>query len=238
MPEMSFLEQAQKQMEKLKKAYRYSKANASREAAAKLQYERTVCRSQLEANKKNVERVIREQSRNIRNGRAEHQDTSIQQDLVHEAALSYLLLVDAIYALTTVSSYDSIAYAYDVLDAAIEYMSGKPRRMRKVSALPVFGANKRRSAYTALTSRERVLEKENICQQMMPALIESGNIEECLRQVQDENDAAVHYPEEGAPRGVPESDLENMVAGLPEDDTAASRSEFFTQGLGEYMNKR
>lgn len=235
MPEMSFLEQAQKQMEKLKKAYRYSKANASREAAAKLQYERTVCRSQLEANKKNVERVIREQSRNVRNGRAEHQDTSIQQDLVHEAALSYLLLVDAIYALTTVSSYDSISYAYDVLDAAIAYMSGKPRRMRKISALPVLGTNKRRSAYTALTSRERVLEKESICQQMMPALIESGNIEECLRQVQGENDAAMHYQEEGAPGGVPESDLEKMVAGLPEDDTTKP---CLRLGFDGYSNKR
>lgn len=239
MPKMSFLEQAREQFEKLKKEYKYNKANASREAAAKLQYERTVCRSQLEGSKKNVERVIREQSRNIRIGRAEYQDTSIQQEILHEAALSYLLLTDAIYALTTVSSYDSISYAYEVLDAAVEYMSGKPRRMRKLSELPVFRADKRNNAYAALTSKERVLEKENICEQIMATLIESGDIETCLEQIRGkrENDLGVRKAYENAPKNVSVGGLADLVNGLSDDIPEEKQTGIRRQNLSKYIDE-
>lgn len=215
MSEWSGLEKAREMLAKIKKDRRYQKANNSRQAAAQLQYDLTVCRSQLEGSRTDLDRVIRVQSRNIQAGEAQGADTSIQRRLLQEAALGYLLIKDAIYALTTISSYDSISYAYEVLDAAVEQLSNKPKKMRKLSDLPAFCANRRRNGYEALSSPERQTEKELLCERMMPELIRLGDIETVLQRTQQAGNTQGRPGDDFGPGGP--GSLADLMSQIPDD---------------------
>jgi hypothetical protein len=168
------LEDAKDYLEQLKKKYKFKKANLRREEMAELQASLAKCRGKLEICKNDFNRTIRTQSRNIADGMRIGADTLIQEQMLWDAAVGYMLVRDAIYALKTINSFDSVSHAYDMLDAAVKQMSGKK------SKFPVFGASKERNVYGYITSSAAVKEKETLLESMFDRLKATGDIEECL----------------------------------------------------------
>ena len=168
------LEDAKDYLEQLKKKYRFKKANLRREEQAELQASLAKCRGKLELCKNDFNRTIRTQSRNIADGMRIGADTLIQEQMLWDAAVGYMLVRDAIYALSTINSFDSVSHAYEMLDAAVKQMSGKK------SKFPHFGPSKDRNAYGYITSSAAVKEKETLLESFFDRLKTSGNIEECL----------------------------------------------------------
>ena len=238
MAELNPLERARNALDEMKKKIRYNKANTEREKAAALQYDLMVCRSQLEGIRKDLERTIRVQSRNIREGRMENMDTSVQVGILEEAALSYILVKDAIYSLKTVNSYDSVSYAYELLDAAVAQMTGK--RKGKKDPFAFFSQAKRRPEYAQLTSAETLQRKMDQRDGLMTDLINTGDIETCLSngpKTASDGQRQYLYQNEGRMPGA-NSDLYAAVSGLPDDASAAdNNAPLEMPNLGKVIDK-
>lgn len=175
---MDSLEKAQTMVKDLKKKIRYSKENRNREAAANLQFELMKCRGQLEVCRKDYQRTIRNQSESIQKGIVEHHDTLVQEQILWDSAIGYMLVQDAIFALSSVNSYDSVSHAYEMLDSAMKQISGRKTDLSKFFHL---GGNKKRNEYGFITSKTAIQEKEELLNSFFEELKLSGDIEECFR---------------------------------------------------------
>lgn len=205
MPEIGSLANTRKMLKEMKEKYRFKKANDSREAAAKLQYDLVVCRGQLELSKKDLARVIRTQCRNIEDGDRRHIDTSIQEEMLKDAVVGYMLVRDALFQMTTIANSDSISYAYENLDRAVNLMSGKGNGGFK---WPWSRALSNRGMYQDITSPEAKDQKREYAEQIIPRLKRGEDIEACLEQLEWPGDTEARrqevYMDDGrvtSPRG-------------------------------------
>jgi hypothetical protein len=178
------LEDAKVYLEQLKRKYKFKKANMHREEQVELQASLAKCRGKLEICKNDFNRTIRTQSRNIADGMRIGADTLIQERMLWDAAVGYMLVRDAIFALQSINSFDSVSHAYDMLDAAVKQMSGKK------SKFPGFGASKERNAYGYITSSTAVKEKETLLESFFDRLKATGDIEECLGMAQSNSNGS------------------------------------------------
>ena len=158
----------------VKRKYRFRQANLTREKAVELQTTLAQCRGKLEICKKDLNRSINTQSRNICEGMKIGADTIIQEQIMWDAAIGYMLVRDAIYALETINSYDSVSHAYEMLDAAMKQIAGKksgfPGNMKA-------GNTKERNAYGYITSGAALKTKEEQLEGFFEELKLHGNIE-------------------------------------------------------------
>lgn len=171
------MDNAKRSLEELKRNRRFKKANRDREETVQLQADIMKCRGQLEICRKDFIRSIKTQQRNIEEGRREGMDTFIHEQTMWNAALGYMLVRDAIFALKSVSSYDSVARAYEMLDAATKQMSGKKGTL---SATTGTKSTKKRSEYGQITSASVIKEKEEILSGFFEQLKRTGDIEACM----------------------------------------------------------
>ncbi len=167
----------------LQRKFDFKKANRDRAAAAKLQYELGVCRGKLEICRKQFSRTILTQSGNIAQGRAAGIDTMLQEQILWDSAIGYLLVRDAIYALQSITSYDSVAHAYEMLDAAAAQISGQ--RSGGLSKIFSFEPKWERNAYGYITSSAAVKQKEAFLDTFFEELKETGDIETCLQTAEN-----------------------------------------------------
>lgn len=163
----------------VKRKYRFRQANLTREKAVELQTTLAQCRGKLEICKKDLNRSINTQSRNICEGMKQGADTIIQEQIMWDAAIGYMLVRDAIYALETINSYDSVSHAYEMLDAAMKQIAGKksgfPGNMK-------IGSTKERNAYGYITSATARKEKEELLDSFFENLKREGDIEKHLAE--------------------------------------------------------
>lgn len=163
----------------VKRKNRFKKANLTREKAIELQTTLAQCRGKLEICKKDLNRSINTQSRNINEGLKIGADTIIQEQIMWDAAIGYMLVRDAIYALDTINSYDSVSHAYEMLDAAMKQIAGKksgfPGNMK-------IGSTKERNAYGYITSATARKEKEELLDSFFENLKREGDIEKHLAE--------------------------------------------------------
>ena len=164
-------------LNELKRKYRFKKARMLQEDKVELQVTLAKCRGKLEICKKDFNRAINTQSRNINDGKKIGADTIIQEQIMWDAAIGYMLVRDAIFALETISSYDAVSHAYEMLDAAMKQIAGKksgfPGGMK-------IGSTKERNAYGYITSSAALKAKEEQLDQFFEELKVKGNIEERL----------------------------------------------------------
>ena len=178
------LEDAKASVKQMEKKHNFKKANKDREAAVQLQYDLGLCRAKLERCKKQFNQTIREQSRHIEKGRSEGLDVQVQEQILKDAALGYLLVRDAIFALQSVNNYDTVEHAYDLLDAAVRQMTGKREKKRNWG----FRRDKERDSYGYLTSAATLKEKETMLDGFFEELKKTGDIEACLAAAPNPND--------------------------------------------------
>ncbi len=213
------LNEAKDSVKELLRREKFNRANMERKKAAELQSALAKCRGQLEICRKDLERTVRAQSRHIREGEKEGMDTAVQEQLLWDGAIGYMLVKDAIFSLKTVSSSDSVSHAYEMLEAAIRQMSGKKGK------LPApFGtaARKERNSHGYITSEAALRAKEEQLESIFESLKETGDIESCLLASRNASDIQAERrnaytggmvsPGLSAPSGV--SDLDMHMARL------------------------
>ncbi len=170
------LNEAKASVAEMMRRHKFKKANMERREAVELQSSLAKCRGKLEICRKDLERTIRNQSKNIQEGQRTGMDTLIQEQILWDAAIGYMLVKDAIFALKSISSYDSVAHAYEMLEAATSQMAGKKNRI----PFPHIGGAKERNAYGYITSSAAVKDKGELLEGFFAQLKLSGDIEECL----------------------------------------------------------
>jgi hypothetical protein len=175
------LEEVKVYLQTLKKKYRFRKARLARADAVELQTELAKCRGKLAICKNDFNRTIKTQSRNINEGTRVGADTIIQEQILWDAAIGYMLVQDAIFALKTINSYDSVSHAYDMLDTAMKQIAGK----KSASRIAKPGTAKERNAYGYITSSTALQEKEELLNGFFERLKLTGNIDECLEAVRN-----------------------------------------------------
>lgn len=173
------LAEAKNALAEVKKKHQFKKANQERQKAVQLQSDMAKCRGKLEICKNDFDRTIRTQCNNIRKGQRDGMDTLLQEQILWNAALGYLLVRDAIYALQTINSYDSVQHAYEMLEQATLQLT-KPGKKGSV-----FGADtkKERNEYGYITSRRTRKEKERMLELMFDKLKLTGDIEQCIEEL-------------------------------------------------------
>lgn len=212
--------EAQTSLKEMKRKYKFKKARTEREQAVELQMSLAQCRGKLEICKKELDRAINEQSRNIAEGMKKGTDTVIQQQILWDAALGYMLVRDAIYAVETIGSYDAVSHAYEMLDAAMKQIAGKK------SGFPRWkiGSTKERNAYGYITSSTALKDKEAILEGFFEELKTQGDIEARLAEMRLPGDRCAEqrhaYTVGGEAKSTPVSDIEermNRLKDVPDD---------------------
>lgn len=174
------LDDAKKTVNDLKKKYKFHYLNKKREEAAGLIYDVNACQGRLGACKREFNRIIKEQSKAVREGRVNGMDVFIQQNMLHDAAVGYLLVRDAMFALNSVSSTDSIAHAYELLETATLQMQGKKPLKDLIPGV----ANKKgdRDKYGFLTADATLADKNAYIATFFDELIQTGDIDKCIEK--------------------------------------------------------
>lgn len=218
-------------LNEIKRQYKFKKSRMAREDAVKLQVVLADCRGKLEICKKDFNRSINDQSRNIKKGIEIDTDTSIQEQILWDAAIGYMLVRDAIFALETINSYDSVSHAYEMLDAAMKQISRKkpvfPKRMS-------IGSTAERNAYGYITSATALREKELLLEGFFESLKVEGNIEAHLANARSASSRAASRAHAVADTSTSDS-LLSQLAEVPETDVTA---EDFEGNLSSLKNIR
>ena len=191
-------------LDNIKRDRRFKKANKERALEAALSYEVVKCAGDLGACQKEFFYTIQEQALFIRRGRAEEYNTSIQETQLRDAAIGYLLVKDALFALQSISSYDSVNNAYSLLDAATQKITGE-------HTFPFFKGGKKkpeRTEYGFINSAEAVNNKSGIVDGFFEKLIETGDIEQCIKEAKERRKSdpfkELEAPEGGLPHFAPD----------------------------------
>ena len=167
------LNAAKAKLEIMMKDRRFKKANLKREDQIELMTAQAACRGKLELCQRDFERIIREQSRYIREGQAIGADTLIQEQMLWDAAIGYMMVRDAIYSLRTINTHTSLSHAYEMLDLVTKTTSGKK------SGLPL-KTIRNRNIYGYVTSSAAYEEKSKLLDTFFEDLKVTGKIEDCL----------------------------------------------------------
>lgn len=174
------LANAKESLEEFKRDRRFKKANQQRQQQIDLQVALSKCRGKLEVCQKDYKQIIKASCIAIQEGMNTGMDTLVQQQMLWDASLGYMLVRDAIYSLRTVNTSDSISHAYDMLDEAIGLVTHK-----KSSFFKKFRAQQDVDKAGFISSSASVRDKEEMLNQFFDALIMSGDIEECIKSAQN-----------------------------------------------------
>ncbi len=171
------LNDAKKMLHDIMRKRKFKKANLDRAERAELTAELAKCCGKINACKTNFRSAIREQHRHIAEGRRMGYDTIPQEQIMWDAALGYMLVEDAEFALKSLASYDSMTRAYSMLDQAMLHMTGKKSKLGKKR----LAADSDRDGFGYLNSEEVQAEKEELLDSFFEQLKVSGDIEACLK---------------------------------------------------------
>ncbi len=177
------LAEAKNFLGEMQRNYNFKKANKAREQAARLQSDLIKCRGKLNSCKIQFKSTIFAQSRNIARGRAAGLDTIMQEQILWDAAIGYLLVRDAEYAMSTISTYDSVAHAYEMLEKAMEQISNE--RSVKLSKLFSSNQTRERNVYGYITSSAAAEQKAAFLDSFFEELKRTGDIERCLKMAEN-----------------------------------------------------
>lgn len=173
------LEDAKRALKEYKRKRTFKKANKEREEEVALVHALSVCRGKLEVCKNDFKRTVRSEALNIKAGNKIGADTTIQEKNLGDAAVGYMLVRDAAFSLETISSFDSVTHAYEMLGAALDMMENRGRKLPK---MPKIGALRSKNAYGYISSSAALYAKQEILASIYEELLETGDIEKCLEE--------------------------------------------------------
>lgn len=172
------IEIVKKKLQNMKKKYEYNKANKEREHRAQLTVDLMDCAGDLGVCKSEYVWIIRDQSAVVREGIKSGFNVEQQKLQLLDAAVGYMLVNETMYVLKSITSYDELSRAFDLLDVATKKITGE-----KAVKFSMFGSKKpKRSEYGYLNSSDTIEEKKNIVTGFLDDLIETGDIEKCIAE--------------------------------------------------------
>ncbi len=217
------LDQAKAYLQKIKKKYQFRKARLAREEAAELQSSLAKCNGQLTLCKSDFNTIIKQQCKNIKKGKEQGADTVIQEQILWDSAIGYMLVRDAIFTLQSINSYDSVAHAYDMLDVAVKLMSGKKKSVNQFTKIV---PSRERNAYGYITSATAAQKKEELLNTFFEQLKETADIEACLELALNPNGASDEDTAESD-----DSSAEAAYRRMKKESTRQVTEEDFSAGL-------
>ena len=179
------LNQVKKELDKMKRDRRFKKANMESKARADLLIEIANCNGILNRCMLDFSNIVSEQSRIIRKAADEGYDTTSQEQILWDAAIGYMLVRDCMFALKSVSSFDSLTRAYDSLNYTIKNISGSKSKSLKQIA----DSHVDKEAYQYLNSDDILAEKQQLLDSVFAELKLSGDIEACLKNMNKNKNA-------------------------------------------------
>lgn len=226
---MDSLEAAKDSLNEFKRKRRFKKDNKQRAEAAQLQSDLLKCRGKLESCRAEFSRTVRTQAANIRKGQREGMDTLLQEQILWDAAVGYLLVRDAIYSIQTLNNYDSVDHAYSMLEQATKQMMNKRNKMDRLKLVN----DKKRDEYGYITSESSRKEKEQMLELFFEKLKQTGDIEACVNEANRGS-----YAEESLYEGMEANSLEDAMRMLrqsqggeePGDDVSSVPDGLFDMG--------
>ena len=171
------LNETKKMLNELARKKKFEKANQVRAEKTQMTMDIAKCAGNLNVCKVAFRNAIKEQYRNIAVGRANGYDTLPQEQIMWDAAVGYLLVEDAAYALTSLGSYDSMTRAYELLDAANDQITNKKRLFKNFRM-----DKKERGAFGQVGSEALKRQKEEIVDSFFEELKQTGDIEKCVEK--------------------------------------------------------
>lgn len=169
------LERAKDKLKKIQRDRKFKKANLERERQVDLQVALADCRGELTVCQKDFKHTIQQQSESISVGIRTGKDTALQEKMLYEAALGYMLVEDAIYSLTSINTANSVSHAYELLDEATRVISGKSDGF-----LHKYAKEQERNRFGFATSQATLKAKEELLDSFFEDLKITGDIEACL----------------------------------------------------------
>ena len=170
--------QAQNSLEAFMKKRRFAKANRARELSIEERCLYTDCYGKLNESLANFTYTIQAQVNHIRVGKAEHRSTVVQEGQLWDAAIGYMLVKDAMYAMDSLYDQHSLNYAYDLLNGAVSFMNGKKPKTSRFTGIRMM---LKKNQVGHLSSEEAISEKEALLETFFEELKRTGNIDECIR---------------------------------------------------------
>ena len=231
------LSEVKASLEELKRKYRFKKARMAHEDAVELQVTLAKCRGKLEICKKDFNRAINTQSKNIGEGKKVGADTVIQEQILWDAAIGYMLVRDAIFALETITSYDAVSHAYEMLDAAMKQVAGKKSNFPGGMKI---GSTKERNAYGYITSSAALKEKEELLDSFFEELKVAGDIEARLAEARmpGERQAELRhaYTKSGEVAASKGSEIDDIMSRLSGSERAPVADEDFERDMSSMLD--
>jgi len=140
------------------------------------------CSGELNVCKKIFELVISETAKSVRQGLEEVRNVELQKLELKNAAIGYMIMDDATFALRSVNSYDAINMAYESLDMAERRLKGESPRKN----LRIFGRHPERGSVQSILENADIEEERlKIYSAIESELTESGNIEQALKHYRE-----------------------------------------------------
>ena len=217
---VSMLDAQKKRLKELQKRNRIRQYNKDTEKRAQFLFEVGEIRGDLRVCGDQFKIAIHEQAKSVRDGIANGFDTLVQQQALKEAAVGYLLVRDALFALNGVVTNDTVSHAYEILDSAVKRMSNKKPNNKG------YNIGSERGEHGYITAPASVENKERYVATFFNELVKTGNIDACIEKVP--NPAAVASGLfESEPRQAQSADTDglddpmailNSIPGASEDD--------------------
>lgn len=206
---LASLESAKEKLKKIQRDCKFKKANQERAKQVDLQVALADCRGELAVCQKDFKHTIQQQSESISEGIRTGKDTLLQEGMLYDAALGYMLVEDAIYSLTSINTSNSVAHAYELLDEATRVISGK-----NSGILRRYAKEQERNRYGFMTSQAALKEKEELLDSFFEELKLTGDIDECLANAKNPRET------ESARRGLANGSVrrKSTDSWLEEDD--------------------
>lgn len=167
---------SQKALDELRRNKIFRRQNKERQQAEDLLDAMSKCRGKLKISLKSFERSIREQSKFIQEGLRDGKDVLLQEQTLWDAAIGYMLVSDANFALKSINTYDSVEHAYELLEEAVKIMTGRAKPKESLN----LGKQRERDAYGYITSKAAIKRKEEMLDSFFNELKISGDIEACI----------------------------------------------------------
>lgn len=171
------LNDAKKSLNDIMRKRKFRKANMERAERAELTAEIAKCSGKLNSCKMNFRSAIREQHQHIAEGRKMGYDTIPQEQIMWDAAIGYMLVEDAAYALRSMANYDSMTRAYEMLDKAYLQMTGRKSKLSKRRNNSVSD----RDGFGYINSEDVIAAKEELLDSFFEQLKITGDIDACLK---------------------------------------------------------
>lgn len=179
---LDILNDVKKKLDEIRRNRKFKKAILDREAKTKLLVEIAQCNGQLNSCLVTFEYAMVEQVKNIKEGQAGGYDTIANEQILWDSAIGYMLVKDAMFALKTVTSYDSLTNAYKLLNRAIKQISGAKNKTLKRTV-----SDSGIDTYGYLNSEDIIKEKEELLDSFFEELKKTGDIEACIKNARDNN---------------------------------------------------